>query len=77
MQRIKKNATRCKIYGDVIESKNTHDFVTCSCGNVSVDGGHEYLHRSFQSKDKYEELSEYEEENEQIPKALGIHKKAE
>lgn len=63
MQRIKKNATRCKICGDVIESKTTHDFETCSCGNVSVDGGHEYLHRCFQAKDKYEELSEYEGED--------------
>lgn len=64
MQKIIRNAARCKICGDVIESKTTHDFVTCSCGNVSVDGGHEYLHRCFQNKDKYEELSEYEGDDE-------------
>lgn len=51
MQKIIRNAARCKICDDVIESKSTHDFVTCSCGNVSVDGGHEYLHRCFQLDD--------------------------
>ncbi len=31
---------------DIIESKTVHDFVTCSCGRCSVDGGKEYLRRS-------------------------------
>ena len=29
-----------------IESVHRHDFVTCKCGNVSVDGGKDYLRRS-------------------------------
>ena len=59
METIIRNAVRCKICGEVIESKSTHDFVTCSCGNVSVDGGHDYIRRCYQEEDKYEELSEY------------------
>ena len=42
---IVKNAIRCNICGDEIESKSRHDFVTCKCGACSVDGGHDYLRR--------------------------------
>lgn len=41
------NRARCLICGDTIESKNRHNFVTCSCGNLSVDGGTDYLRRGF------------------------------
>ena len=55
--RIIKNAAKCNYCGDVIESTYRHDFQTCSCGRVSVDGGHDYLRR--QGKREYwEELSE-------------------
>lgn len=59
-KKIKRNAARCKICGDVVESTYRHDFVTCSCGNVSVDGGHDYLRRSIKDIDAYEEVSDYE-----------------
>ena len=59
MNKITKNAARCKNCGDIIESTYTHDFVTCSCGNLSVDGGHDYLRRNIRDgEDSYEELSE-------------------
>ena len=57
MQKIIKNQVKCLKCGDIVESKNRHDFVTCSCGNVSVDGGKDYLRRTFHNKDDYEELS--------------------
>lgn len=44
---IIKNKIRCNSCGDEIESKHRHDFVWCSCGRVAVDGGHDYLKRSF------------------------------
>lgn len=59
-RRITKNAVKCKICGDIIESTYRHDFVTCSCGNVSVDGGHDYLRRAFRNREEYIELSESE-----------------
>ena len=65
MEKIIKNAIQCKKCGEVIESKYTHDFVTCKCGTVSVDGGHSYLSRCFQnSPNDYIDLSvvEYKEE---------------
>lgn len=58
--RIIKNAAKCLNCNEVIESKHRHDFVTCKCGKLSVDGGHEYLRRVGDFKNS-EELSEEEE----------------
>lgn len=59
MQKILKNCIKCKSCGDVIESLNTHDYKSCSCGRVAVDGGHDYLRRCFtDSSDDFEDLSE-------------------
>ena len=54
---IIKNAIRCNLCGDEIESKTTHDFIWCSCGACAVDGGHEYLRRCYKDKPCYTELS--------------------
>ncbi len=54
------NKIRCKKCNDVIESVDTHDFKSCKCGAVSVDGGKDYIRRCGNCED-YEELSEYEE----------------
>ena len=59
---IKSNKAKCLICNDVIESKTVHDFKTCKCGNLHVDGGLHYLKRGAKDFNKYEELSEYEEE---------------
>lgn len=54
---IVKNAIRCKKCGEIIESTNRHNFVTCHCGACSVDGGHDYLRR-VGNKDDWEDVSE-------------------
>lgn len=59
MKKIITNKIRCKKCGDIIESKSVHDFVTCKCGAVSVDGGHDYIRRCGNLED-FEDLSEYE-----------------
>lgn len=41
-----KNIAKCLLCGDIIESKHRHDYVTCKCGNLSVDGGKDYCKRS-------------------------------
>lgn len=63
MQKIIRNAIKCKYCGDVIESTYCHDFVTCSCGRCCVDGGHDYLRRCAHSQDDYIELSETKKED--------------
>ena len=66
-RRILHNRIRCKLCGDVIESKHRHDFVECSCGACYVDGGKDYERRGWDSakgdwKDVIEELTVYAEE---------------
>lgn len=45
--KIIENKAKCLKCGDIIESKYTHDYVQCRCGNISVDGGKDYLKRSY------------------------------
>lgn len=42
---IVQNAVICNKCGEFIVSKHRHDFVTCRCGAISVDGGQAYLRR--------------------------------
>ena len=58
MKRIIKNAIQCKLCGDIIESTYRHEYVQCKCGACAVDGGHDYLRRSFIDKGCYIDLSE-------------------
>lgn len=62
MKKIKRNAIKCNHCRDVIESRNSHDFVTCTCGTCAVDGGLDYLRRMGNDGD-FEELAEFEEKN--------------
>lgn len=45
-KKIKRNSAKCLKCKDEIESKHVHDFVTCRCGAISVDGGKHYLRRA-------------------------------
>lgn len=59
------NKIRCNYCGEEIESTSVHDFKTCSCGQVSVDGGHSYLRRCFRdSPNDYTDLSIIEKDKE-------------
>ena len=60
MKTIKRNRIRCKLCGDIIESKSRHDFEWCSCESVAVDGGTDYT-RFIGDPKNYEVLTEYEE----------------
>lgn len=62
MRRIIKNSVKCNLCGEIIVSEEVHDLKFCKCGTVSVDGGNDYLRRTYMnSPDDYTELSEYEE----------------
>jgi len=52
------NQVMCNKCHDVITSEYRHDFVKCSCGNISVDGGNDYLRR-VGNVDEYTEKSAY------------------
>lgn len=49
--RLVRNAIKCNICGDIIESKYTHDFVQCKCGKCFVDGGLDYRRLSGDFED--------------------------
>lgn len=53
------NIIKCKACGDVIESKHRHDFRTCKCGEVSVDGGNDYQRILWTAKKPLEECVEF------------------
>jgi hypothetical protein len=38
-----RNRAKCKLCLDIIESKDVHEYVSCSCKQISIDGGDEYL----------------------------------
>lgn len=66
MQKIVRNRAKCKICGDIVESKYRHDFKWCKCGAMAVDGGHAYIKRAWDPKygdkdDVIEEMNEREE----------------
>lgn len=56
--RLLRNKARCLKCKTIIESRYRHDFVTCPCGSLSVDGGLAYIRR-VGNVDNCEELSEY------------------
>lgn len=60
-----RNRIKCLFCLDIIESKFTHDFVTCKCGALSIDGGTAYAKRCYSPVRKAEEcyldLSEWRE----------------
>ena len=63
------NQVECLVCGDRPFSAHRHDFQTCKCGNVSVDGGCDYLKRA--GKGFYKELSlDYPEEF--LDKVIGV-----
>lgn len=52
-----RNEAKCLGCGDTIRSTNRHDFRSCKCGNLSVDGGSWYCKRSV-GNEGYLELSQ-------------------
>ncbi len=62
MRRIKRNSAKCLKCNTEIESVHRHDFVTCPCGNVSVDGGRAYLKRACVDRQFMDDTSVVERE---------------
>lgn len=42
---IVSNSATCRKCKDFIFSRHRHDYVTCKCGAIAVDGGQEYIRR--------------------------------
>jgi len=59
-RQIVRNMAQCLKCKDVITSYHTHDYKTCTCGELSVDGGTSYLKRSGEISN-CKELSIYDD----------------
>ena len=60
MNKLIRNRCQCRKCGDIIESKHTHDFVSCQCGAIFTDGGKDYVRRGYKDKNDIIDLSEYQ-----------------
>lgn len=58
--RLVRNAAKCGACGDEIESTTRHDFTSCTCGAVSVDGGRAYSRRVYVAGARWEDLDAHE-----------------
>lgn len=56
MSKILVNQAKCLKCGDTPYSAYTHDFKSCKCESIAVDGGMNYLRRSGEL-DSYEDIS--------------------
>jgi hypothetical protein len=54
------NAAQCLQCGRIIVSYTRHDYVSCDCKNVAVDGGFDYYKRNFVDRKLYREIDIYE-----------------
>ena len=54
---ILRNSAFCEECKVEVESKSRHDFATCKCGNISVDGGHSYIRRAVRDPHSYTNTS--------------------
>jgi hypothetical protein len=59
-KRLVRNAARCRKCDDTIESTYRHDFRSCRCGEIFVDGGLDYLRAGADDFDNFESLAVYE-----------------
>lgn len=54
---IVRNSATCKKCKDQIQSTHVHDFVSCKCGGIFVDGGCDYLRRGGKFLEDIEDTS--------------------
>lgn len=63
-----KNKAKCKLCNDIIESFHRYDFVTCKCGEISVDGGQDTFRCIFKNKENFLRIDD--EGNTIVPKFI-------
>lgn len=44
--KVLRNSAKCRVCEDEIESKHRHNFVSCKCGEIFIDGGREPYSRA-------------------------------
>lgn len=62
-----KNRAKCKLCKDIIESVLYHDYVTCKCGEISINGGSGEEYIRCRAKDRKNLIKLDDECNEIVP----------
>lgn len=44
---VYENKVACAVCGDILVSSYRHDWVTCSCDSIYIDGGDDYWRRGL------------------------------
>ena len=57
-KKLIKNKWKCLYCNDIIESKHQHHFISCKCGEMSIDGGTSYI-RLIGDLDMMQDMCEY------------------
>ncbi len=57
-----RNRAKCKLCTEVIESKTINDYVSCSCGEISIDGGLEKYSASARNFDNFFRIDDEDNE---------------
>ena len=58
-QVILRNSARCRSCGTHITSRHRHDFVSCKCGAIFIDGGLDYIRTGFHNSDDFESTAKF------------------
>ena len=61
-RKVLHNRAQCLKCGDIIESKYRHDWVSCSCGEIFIDGGLDYCHCGATDFNNFKDMCIYEED---------------
>lgn len=61
MKQLLLNRAQCNHCKDIITSYYGHDFKSCKCGKISIDGGHEYGRMLFTHPTDFTNLSVYDD----------------
>lgn len=57
-----RNRAKCKLCNDILESFHHHDFVTCRCGEISVDGGQHHFKCSAKDFKNFLRIDDHDNE---------------
>lgn len=66
-----KNRAKCRLCNDLIESVHRHDYVTCGCGEISIDGGSGGGYIRCRANDPNNLIRLDDEDNEILPQVRG------
>jgi hypothetical protein len=64
------NKAQCLICNTIVESNHRHDYQTCECGNIAVDGGSWYGKGMCGKDNTFLDLTEYYNTDRLVPKFL-------